>query len=248
MKKVILSFTVLLVLLCACSSSTRLISSWKSPKAPSDAMKKVLVIAVGNYKSFNLQQSLEQAVVNELSRFNVEAVSAFTQFGPDGLITGTEQDIVKQIDGAGYTSVMLLSLVHKSQDTTYIPPRITTRKVVHPTFHRTMHPFVVYRRHPAFSPFFYPVFPPFYHRFHHPFYRSFMYTHHTVFTPGYYDVTTTIILQAEVFAMSTGERIYFGQTLTTDPSSTQALAADFSSVIADNMASKRLLPRRANRR
>jgi len=59
-----------------------------------------------------------------------------------------------------------------------------------------------------------------------------------VYEPGYYTITNKFILEANFYSLNTDKLIYSLQTKSSDPSSPQALAADFNKRLFYDMISK----------
>lgn len=110
---------VLLLVLAACSSSTKVISSWSIEPSSPETLKKVLVLGVMNNREDRDQAEL--AMVRELNKAGVNAVTATSVFGPKQFRGLAEEEITKKLKGSGFTSVMIISLVDKEKERNYVP-------------------------------------------------------------------------------------------------------------------------------
>lgn len=210
----ILGVLLSLLLLVSCSS-TRLLSSWAGD-IPSNTMNKVLVFSLLQKKDNTYQDNFEDAIVKDLNYHGAQAYSAFDIFGPDALKKKNKEDIAKTIRDAGFTGVMLITLLDKEQSEEYVPPTTTTYAVpVGPVFHD-----------PWFNPYF----------------NCYSYYYDQVSTPGYWTTTTNYILEVRLYnAQDENDAIYIAKTSTRDPSDAQTMALEFGKIIADDMKAKGLL-------
>jgi len=82
-------------------------------------MNKVLVVGV--LADREEREKTEDAMVNELRRYGINAGSAFEMFGPKGFAGLEEEEISRQLRGSDYTSVMIVSLINKDKEVRYVP-------------------------------------------------------------------------------------------------------------------------------
>jgi len=115
--KILTLFSFILLLATSCSS-TKVLSSWSLNPPPVGAMDKVLVLGVMQ----NMQQKdeVEQAMVNQLNRSEVNAGTATSLFGPKGFRGMSEEQITDKLRGSNFTSVMIVSLVDKEKEKNYV--------------------------------------------------------------------------------------------------------------------------------
>lgn len=59
-----------------------------------------------------------------------------------------------------------------------------------------------------------------------------------IYEPGYYQVTNRFMLEANFFNLTQDKLVYSAQTKSTDPSSPQALAEEFTKTLLDDMVKK----------
>jgi len=124
--KNVFALLLLAVAIMACSSGTKVTSSWKSPDAPSSvaAYKKVMVVALLSEKDRNLQQAMETQLVGGLTANGISAASAYQTFGPK-ISTKTESQAIRQLKSAGADAVLTISLLDKTKEKSYVPGNAT---------------------------------------------------------------------------------------------------------------------------
>lgn len=118
-KYILICFGLLSLILVTSCSSTKIISSWSAGNPSSKAMDKMLVLAVMTDRE--VQDKTEHAMTQELQGHGVNAYSAIDLFGPKRFNGLTEDNIVSTLRGSDYTSVMIVSLLDKDKETTYVP-------------------------------------------------------------------------------------------------------------------------------
>lgn len=126
MKKILIYGTAALALLfAACSSSTRITSSWKSPDAPSSAaaFKNVMVGAILSDKDRSLQQLMETQLVNDLNAKGISAASAYQTYGPGGFKNETQAR--RQLRNSGADAILTIVLLDKTKEKNYVPGNVT---------------------------------------------------------------------------------------------------------------------------
>lgn len=126
MKKLfIIALAILPVFFTACSSGTRITSSWRSPDAPSSAaaFKKVMVVAVLSDQNRGLQQAMETQLVNELLSKGIAAASSYQTYGPGSF--KNENQAKRQLRNSGADAIMTIVLLDKTKEKNYVPGNVT---------------------------------------------------------------------------------------------------------------------------
>jgi hypothetical protein len=127
MKKllIIIAIAALPLLFTACSSGTRITSSWKSPDAPSSAAayRKVMVVALLSDKDRSLQQAMETELMNELTAKGIAAASAYQTYGPRSF--NNENQAKRQLRNSGADAIMTIVLLDKTKEKNYVPGNVT---------------------------------------------------------------------------------------------------------------------------
>lgn len=122
---IIIVIAALPVLFSACSSGTRITSSWKSPDAPTSAaaFKNVMVAAILSDKDRSLQQAMETQLVNDLTAKGISAASSYQTYGPAGFTN--ESQARRQLRKSGADAIMTIVLLDKTKEKNYVPGNVT---------------------------------------------------------------------------------------------------------------------------
>ena len=117
-----------MALMISCGSSTKVTSSWKAngASASSSSLKKVMVVALLPQQDRNLQQSLEKGLVNRLAEKNIQAFSAYEQYGPNS-ISRNERQALNRIKKSGVDGVITIVLLDKKKERDYVPGNVMVR-------------------------------------------------------------------------------------------------------------------------
>lgn len=100
-------------------SSTKVLSSWMLDSPPANSLNKVLVLAIIHDRQ--LKENLENQMARELVAARINAATATSVFGPKDFRGMTEEQISARMKQAGYSAIILLSLVDKEYDRSYTP-------------------------------------------------------------------------------------------------------------------------------
>lgn len=110
----------ILILLVACSS-TKLISSWKSPDVSNQKFNKMLVIGLMGNKDRSLRENVENIIVQQLQTKGIYAGSAFAEYGPKTFEGLDEPTVLKKLRNKGYDGAVTIALLDKSKEKRYNP-------------------------------------------------------------------------------------------------------------------------------
>src|SRR5690606_21576570 len=123
MKQISLKILFLLpILSLACSTSTKVTSSWVAgdPDRMLSSFNEVMVIALLPDKDRNLQQTMESNMVTELVAKGVKARSAYEAYGPK-YFTKNEKQALRQLKEKGADGVITIVLLDKTKEKNYVP-------------------------------------------------------------------------------------------------------------------------------
>lgn len=203
----------MLINLSACGS-TQMISSWVSPDLKdSTVVNKILVFSLLGGQKVEIQKQFEDAVVAQLSKSGANAVSAFDLFGPEMLKNKQADEIAKKIQESGCSGILLMTLLDKSRQTTYVPGSV----------------------YPVAVPAYYPWFPRFY--------GCYSYYYGVVSTPGYFTTDTNYIVVSRLYYIyNEKDAVYIVETETTNPGSLSDMATGVAKIITGDMNAKGLIP------
>lgn len=123
-----LSILCSMALMISCGSSTKVTSSWKANGASSSSasLKKIMVVALLPQQDRNLQQTLEKGLVAKLAEKNIQAFSAYDQYGPNS-ISRNERQALNRIKKSGVDGVITIVLLDKQRERDYVPGNVMTR-------------------------------------------------------------------------------------------------------------------------
>lgn len=118
LKCVLFSLFLLIVLTTSCHS-IQVLSSWSLDPPPEGVLNKVLVLGIMSNRVE--RENIEVSMMNELQKAGISAATATNLFGPKGFKGLTEEQITIKLKGSAFTSVMIVSLVDKEKEKSYIP-------------------------------------------------------------------------------------------------------------------------------
>lgn len=119
MHKTILSLLAIIIL-AACSSSTKLLATWKAEPSQSYQFKSIAIIGAANRPE--VRKSVEDALENLLDAKGFNTTGALMFLPPNASKENISRDIVIQFIQAGqFDAVITIGLVRKEENTTYVP-------------------------------------------------------------------------------------------------------------------------------
>jgi len=119
MYKTILSLLAI-VILAACSSSTKLTATWKAEPAQSYQFKSIAIIGAANRPE--VRKSIEDALESLLDAKGFNTTGALMFLPPNASKENISRDIVIQFIQAGqFDAVITIGLVRKEESTRYVP-------------------------------------------------------------------------------------------------------------------------------
>jgi hypothetical protein len=102
----------------SCGTQTRIETTWKIPMYTGKPFSKIAVIAVMKSRADN--KTFELAAVSQLGKAGIEAVPAFSFFGPDTSLSQSELE--SRVKAQGADAVMIFKLIAVDKSRHYIPP------------------------------------------------------------------------------------------------------------------------------
>lgn len=115
-----------MLMLAACSGSTKVTSSWKdNERGALRTDNKVLVMALVSQKEGALRNSMENEMVLALRQKGYNAVSAYKEYGPQAFRNMDEKRALKQIRERDIDQVMTIVMLDKSKEKQYVPGRVS---------------------------------------------------------------------------------------------------------------------------
>jgi hypothetical protein len=113
-----------LAMVAGCTSSTKVVSSWKEPTQTPEMVKKVLVVGVSRETSRRRQ--FEDRFVASLKSAKLDAVHSYEVFPDPDLSKVDREAATRKLVEEGFTHVLLSRLVDITLKETYVPPTVVT--------------------------------------------------------------------------------------------------------------------------
>jgi hypothetical protein len=112
---------LLLMVLCGCSTSTKITGSWKNPDAEKSGYEDLFVVALIN-ESIVAKKTIEDDLDKLLVEKGIEAVSNLENIRP-GLSDKADQidEVVQAIKESGNDGILTVAVLEKSTETRYVP-------------------------------------------------------------------------------------------------------------------------------
>lgn len=123
MKKVNLVFLTagLIVLLAACSTASRITSSWSPRPITPVLFKKVIVLGLIHDSDRSLREHMERSLAEHLRARGQEAVCACELYGPKEFDQLSEKEALAKLSSAGVDGVLTIVLLDKERERYYVP-------------------------------------------------------------------------------------------------------------------------------
>jgi hypothetical protein len=121
MKKYIWVSLAVLLLLTACSSSSKITSSWKAPDATSKKYNKILVLALIRENDRTIQENMEKHFVGDLHDLGYNAISSLQEYGPKAFDKMEENEALEKLKNTGVDAVITIVLLDKKKERKYVP-------------------------------------------------------------------------------------------------------------------------------
>ncbi|ANI88814.1 hypothetical protein A9P82_05630 [Arachidicoccus ginsenosidimutans] len=122
MKKIFLWCIPAMLLLASCSTS-RLTTSWVSPKATETGkhFNKVLVLGLLSNRNRAVKVNMENALAQDLATIGVKAETATDVFGPVAFRGLTEKQVLHRLHSHDIDGVITIALIDKNSGHRYVP-------------------------------------------------------------------------------------------------------------------------------
>ena len=105
----------------ACSSSSRITSSWRTPEKAVISFKKVIVLGLIKESDRTIREEMEQNVAQELRARGQSAICACDIYGPKEFDQLTEKQALEKLKDSGVDAVLTIVLLDKTRERYYIP-------------------------------------------------------------------------------------------------------------------------------
>lgn len=115
---------VLLVLLLAGCTSTKITSSWKAQNVVAKQYNKILVLGLIRDTDRSLQEKMEAHLVADLKENGYNAVGSLSEYGPKAFSNMTETEAVNKLKASAVDAVITIVLLDKQKERNYVPGRL----------------------------------------------------------------------------------------------------------------------------
>jgi len=210
---------VFLVALCAAAAckttTTNFSQSYRNPGYGETVFKKVLVIGVAQDQ--DSRQAFEDALVSAITDEGGTAQASIGVLPHDEQLT--EDQLHAAIDAGGFDAVLITRLLSVDKSQEYTPPK----KYNNP---RTRY----YAASPGWG------------YGYGGFYGFYGTTFAEVHEPGYFETSTTLKLETNLYSVATNELVWTGQSETVDPESIPDARESMTAAVAKKLKQEKLIP------
>jgi len=114
---------ILFIILAGCSSS-KIISTWKKPDAEMKNYNKILVIGVIRESDQSFREKMENHLTGDLKALGYNALSSLEQYGLKGFEKMDSQSAYKKLLADNFDAVLTIVLLDKKKEKYYVPARV----------------------------------------------------------------------------------------------------------------------------
>ena len=207
--------TVFLLLIACKTTSTSFSQSYRNPGFEETVFKRILVIGIA--QDHEGRQAFENALATAIAKEGGTAAASWTILPDTAQLT--EEQLHATIQNEGVDGVLLTRLLSVDKDTEYTPPKKYNKP-------RT-------RYYPA---------SPGWGWGHGGYYGFYGTTYAAVHEPGYFDTSTSLRLETNLYSVASNELVWTGQSKTVDPSSIDDARASITAAVAQKLKEERLIP------
>jgi hypothetical protein len=215
-KKIPILF-LLLFLLAACKTTTTtdFSQSYRNPGFEETVFKKVLVIGVA--ENPESRQAFEDALVSAIAAEGGTAAPSYTILPDSEQIS--EDQLHAAIENEGIDGVLITRLLSVDKSKEYTPPK---------KYNNPQTRYYTASRGWGYG--------------YGGFYGFYGTTYAEVHEPGYFETSTTLKLETNLYSVATNELVWTGQSETIDPDSIEDARASVTRAVAKKLKEERLIP------
>ena len=114
-----------IIILSACTTSTHITSSWVKQDKDLPAYHNIMVIAMVNGISTNLQKKMEEAVVTEIRSRGYQASSYYNVYGSAVPDKSDEQAAITKLRKDGADAILTITLLDTTNEHYFVPPSVS---------------------------------------------------------------------------------------------------------------------------
>jgi hypothetical protein len=112
---------LMLALVAAGCSSSKITTSWKDENTTPEKYNKILVLGLIREVDRTQQQFMENHMVGDLKELGYHAVSSLTEFGPKVFDKMEEDAAIEKLKNSGIDAVVTIVMLDKKKEQKYIP-------------------------------------------------------------------------------------------------------------------------------
>lgn len=214
MKQTGFLIALLILLLWACSPSTRITASWVEPSARNGMVSGKTIFIASLTRNMEVRTKLEDAMAEQAGLRQIRAIKSTAQFSPDFYQNlPAERQFLSQIRETGADVILTVSLIDVQSETRYVRGNQAAYT-----------PYTSYRWYGGF-------------------YSYFNYWRPMFYEPGYYVTDKTYFMETNLYDANTDRLIWSAQSETINPGSIDNFVNTYPKVIFDQLSKDGLLPR-----
>lgn len=118
-----LKWIILTLLIAGCSTS-RVTTSWKADGVTPKKYNKILVLGLIGDPDRTIREQMEQHLAGDLKELGYNAVSAIAEYGPKAFENMTEAGAIKLLFTEEVSAVVTIVLLNKEKEKYYVPGRV----------------------------------------------------------------------------------------------------------------------------
>lgn len=201
------------LLLHSCSPATRITASWGQKDAEPKKYNKVAVVAIS--PNTQTRASVESAVAEKMNAAGIKAVPSYNTFPFAGKIgeLGFDQETVQR-------------KIKEKINENGMDAVLTITLLDKTKEERYVEGTSISLAAPVYS---------------YPYYGYYSYAYGTVYSSGYYTTSTTYFIESMLYDVAAEKLIWTAQTTTIDPSSIDKEAANYATLIVNDMLAKKVV-------
>ena len=216
MTKTLAAAVCAVLVLASCkTTATNFSQSYRNPGYEQTVFQKVMVIGVASDPES--RKSFEDALVGAIRAQGGAAEPSYETLPGDEQIT--EDQLHAAINAGGYDAVVLTRLVSIDKSRDYTPPKKYNKPKT--------------RYYPAGWGYGFG---------YGGFYGFYGTTYAEVHEPGYFDTSTTLTLETNLYSVATNELVWTGRSDTIDPQSIDDAQASATHAVAEKLKAEHLIP------
>lgn len=120
MKTIKWAIVILLLVAAGCTTS-KITSSWKAESHVAQKYNKIMVLGLIRESDRSMQMNMENHLVGDLKDLGYNAVSSLNEYGPKAFDNLTEEAAIDKLKNGGIDAVVTIVLLDKEKERKYVP-------------------------------------------------------------------------------------------------------------------------------